>query len=58
MQNVVWKQVVLIVSNADVEISALLTPAQQQRFEKMMLKDRDSFNRWKKAGDKARANSI
>ena len=28
-------QVVLIVSNADVEISALLTPAQQKRFEKM-----------------------
>jgi len=28
-------QVVLIVSNADAEISALLTPAQQEQFEKM-----------------------
>ncbi|HXR05656.1 MAG TPA: periplasmic heavy metal sensor [Verrucomicrobiae bacterium] len=33
-------QVVLIVSNADVEISALLTPAQQRRFEKMKLENR------------------
>ncbi len=34
-------QVVLIVSNADVEISALLTPAQQQRFEKMKQNNRE-----------------
>ena len=33
-------QVVLIVSNADVEISALLTPAQQKRFEKMKEENR------------------
>jgi Spy/CpxP family protein refolding chaperone len=33
-------QVVLIVSNANVEISALLTPAQQQRFEKVKLENR------------------
>jgi hypothetical protein len=33
-------QVVLIVSNADVEISALLTPAQQKRFEKMKQENR------------------
>ena len=33
-------QVVLIVSNADVEISALLTPAQQERFEKMKRENR------------------
>jgi len=34
-------QVVLIVSNADVEISTLLTPAQQQRFEKMKQNNRE-----------------
>jgi hypothetical protein len=34
-------QVVLIVSNADVEISALLTPAQQERFEKMKRESRE-----------------
>jgi len=34
-------QVVLIVSNADAEISALLTPAQQQRFEKMKENNRE-----------------
>ncbi len=34
-------QVVLIVSNADVEISALLTPAQQGRFEKMKRESRE-----------------
>lgn len=33
-------QVVVIVSNADVEISALLTPAQQKQFEKMKQKNR------------------
>jgi Spy/CpxP family protein refolding chaperone len=33
-------QVVLIVSNVDVEISALLTPAQQKRFEKMKQENR------------------
>ncbi|MGA3284916.1 MAG: hypothetical protein ABSD57_10725 [Verrucomicrobiota bacterium] len=33
-------QVVLIVSNADVEISALLTPAQQKQFEKMKQQNR------------------
>ena len=33
-------QVVLIVSNADEEISALLTSAQQKRFEKMKREDR------------------
>lgn len=33
-------QVVLIVSNADVEISALLTPAQQRRFEKVKRENR------------------
>jgi hypothetical protein len=34
-------QVVLIVSNADVKISALLTPAQQERFEKMKRDSRE-----------------
>lgn len=34
-------QAVLIVSNADVEISALLTPAQQKRFEKMKQNNRE-----------------
>jgi len=33
-------QVVLVVSNADAEISALLTPAQQERFEKMKRENR------------------
>jgi len=33
-------QVVLIVSNADAEISALLTPAQQAQFEKMKQRNR------------------
>jgi len=33
-------QIVLIVSNADVEISTLLTPAQRQRFEKMKQENR------------------
>jgi len=33
-------QFVLVVSNADAEISALLTPAQQQRFEKMKRENR------------------
>jgi len=33
-------QVVLIISNADVEISALLTPAQQEQFEQMKQRNR------------------
>jgi hypothetical protein len=32
-------QAVVIISNADAKISALLTPAQQKRFEKMKQKD-------------------
>jgi hypothetical protein len=33
-------QLVMIVSNADAQISALLTPAQQERFEKMKRENR------------------
>jgi len=33
-------QITLVVSNADVKISALLTPAQQERFERMKRENR------------------
>ncbi len=36
-------QVILIVTNADMEISALLTPAQQERYEKIKRENRAFF---------------